>query len=295
MASVKSMKGKTIILIVLVLAAVCFGVVFYPTLQVHTGEQGRKLLWELTESQNEEGQNLFTVSFRCMDERRKVTKIVTSDDENGNVNLQVVTRGIPLLAPADPERRYYVDISDTDDMTVQKITLRTDVVLWEDGVTVDRHTALLFLYAADNSVSVQDNVDTLLGLLGVGSWLPDHTAKLQKTASGYKLTVAVSGNLVAYQDYMEKTGDYEEELEDTLKKLKKASCLLLALIDGLDEVTWDYSANGKKDSLRSDASDAAAMLGPENGGSGIKEYGKTAAGLQKLIDALSFESGVLIG
>lgn len=230
-----------------------------------------------------------------MDERRKVTKVVTSDDENGVVNLQVVTRGLPLLAPADPERRCYVDISDTDDMTVQKITLRTDVVLWEDGVTVDRYTALLFLSATDNDMSAQDNVDGILGLLGVGSWLPNHTAKLQKTASGYGLTVAVSGDLAAHEDYMENSNDYEDEPEGTLTELKKASCILLALIDELDVVTWDYSADGKRASLRFDASDAAAMLGPENGGSGIKEYGKTAAGLQRVVDALSFESGVLIG
>ena len=60
-------------------------------------------------------------------------------------------------------------------------------------------------------------------------------------------------------------------------------------------MSWQYSFSGEEGTLHLDESDAAAMLSPENGGNSIKEYGKTAAGLQRLMDQIDFESGVFIG
>ena len=108
-------------------------------------------------------------------------------------------------------------------------------------------------------------------------------SSLIETDAGYKLTVSINGDVVLY------------EKPDALKDLQKYSCILLALIDDLEEVTWNYSFNRKTETLRFEMSDAAALLGPENGGRQIKEYGRTAAGLQRLIDQTGFYSGVFIG
>ena len=87
----------------------------------------------------------------------------------------------------------------------------------------------------------------------------------------------------------------KDEDMDIPEEMKKYSCVMIALIDELEEVNWQYSFNGKTDELRFEASDAATMLDPEKGGTDIKEYGKTAVGLQRLMDQIDFESGVFIG
>ena len=269
---------KIVICIVIALIAVCAGIVLFPVLSVHTDEKANRLIWDVEESWNDEGRSFFKIAFRCVDPRRKVTKVVESYDDNGNVDLQVTTRGLPLLASADPERQYSVEVADSDNTVIKKITLRTDIVLWEDGVTVDRLTA--FMFDAVKRVSgISSKAEIILNYSGADSW--GSVGGIQATQR--KLNVAFSAEVV------------KDEEADTLEDLKKFSCLLLALIDDLDEVTWEYSFNGKTDALRFEASDAAAMLGPENGGNSIKEYGKTAAGLQRLMDRIDFESGVFIG
>ena len=130
--------------------------------------------------------------------------------------------------------------------------------------------------------------------LGVDNWVQEKTNSdgssnlgylpaLAETVSGHTLTVTFDGDVILY------------EKEDAVQQLKKISCVLITLFDDLETVTWQYSFDGQKDTLCFNISDAASMLGPENDGSRIKEYGKTAGGLQKVINAISFESGVFIG
>ena len=269
---------KIAIYIVIALIAVCTGIVLFPVLSVHTDEKANRLIWDVVESQNDEGRSFFKISFRCVDPRRKVTKVVESYDDNGTVDLQVTTRGLPLLASADPERLYSVEVADSDDTVIKKITLQTGIVLWEDGATVDRTTAFMF-DGVKRVTGISSKAEIILNYSGANSW--GSVGEIQ--VAQRRLSVAFSAEVV------------KDEEEAMLEELKKSSCLLLALIEDLDEVTWNYSFNGRKDALRFEASDAAAMLGPENGGSSIKEYGKTAACLQRLMDQIDFESGVFIG
>ncbi|MBQ6066776.1 MAG: DUF4825 domain-containing protein [Clostridia bacterium] len=268
---------KIVICIVIALIAVCAGIVLFPVLSVHTDEKANRLIWDVEESWNDEGRSFFKITFRCVDPRRKVTKVVESYDDNGNVDLQVTTRGLPLLASADPERQYSVEVADSDNTVIKKITLQTDIVLWEDGVTVDRTTAILF----DEVKRETDRFSKLQFIMecsGAAYW----------GGVGFREQSNELGVTVNLDGVKDKDMDIPEEM-------KKYSCVMIALIDELEEVNWEYSFNGKTDVLRFEASDAAAMLGPENGETDIKEYGKTAAGLQRLMDQIDFESGVFIG
>ena len=260
--------------------AVSAGVVCFPMLQVHTEEKAVSLLWDVEESQNESGQTLVRVSFRCVNTGRKVFSVKTDRDASGNVDLQVSTRGLSLIARTDPQSSYDVDIEAGGDPSVGRITLASDTVLWEDGLAVERFTALLF-EAGKNDAPQAEQIDTVCGMLGLNDWLdstPVKTiTKLISDDSPNRLTIILDGDLVRYYR------------GNVVTDLKTDSCILIALIDEIEEVLWDYTLNGKKETLRFDISDAAAMLASVSGGSDIKTYGKTAGGLQKLMTAICFD------
>ncbi len=295
-------KRIAIICIVIALAVVCAGIIFFPVLQVHEAERSGELDWELS-SRQENGRNYVDISFSCFDVRRKVTNVSTIINYDGTVYLSVTTRGLPHFASYE-EELYRIHIPDfpenySDDTSpeIKKVVLESEnesLVLWEEEVIVDRLTAEMFAIATNNKAAFDSRIDALLTCFGVNGWAPQQQnadgsyppgvcSSLTETDAGYKLSVSVNGDVVLY----EKT--------DALKELQKYSCILIALINDLEEVTWEYSFNGKSDTLRFEASDAAALLGSENGGNDIKEYGKTAAGLQRLIDQTGFYSGVFIG
>ena len=297
------MKKKRIAIICIVIALFfCAGIIFFPVLQVHEAERAGALNWELSGGQ-ENGRNYVDISFNCFDVRRKVTNVSTIINYDGTVYLSVTTRGLPHFASYEeaPYRIHIPDLPENDsDETfpeIKKVVLESkngSLILWEENVIVDRLTAEMFAIATNNKAAFDSRIDALLTCFGVNGWVPQQQnadgsyppgvcSSLTETDAGYKLSVSVNGDVVLY----EKT--------DALKELQKYSCILIALINDLEEVTWEYSFNGKSDTLRFEASDAAALLGSENGGNDIKEYGKTAAGLQRLMDRIDFESGVFIG
>lgn len=271
------MKKKTIVMLcVIALAVICAGIVFSPVLSARTDEKANRLIWDVEESWNEEDQASFKITFRCVDSKRRVSEVVKSYDANGNVDLRVTTRGLPLLASLDPQRRYSVELTDSDDVGIKKITLQTDIVLWEDGVTVDRLTAFMF-DAVKHETDYSPKVQVIMNYSGVEYWgcISDE--------QGRDLGLTINEDVV------------KGEEAAMLEELKKYSCLLLALINDVEKVTWEYSFSGKEGTLHFEESDAAAILSPENGGNSIKEYGKTAAGLQRLIDQIDYGSSVFIG
>ena len=272
------MKKKSVIIcIVIALAAICTGIVLFPVLSVHTDEKANRLIWDVVECWNDEGRAIFKVSFRCANARREIVKVEESRDKNGSVDLQVTTRGLSLLASADPERQYSVEVADSDNTVIKKITLQTDIVLWEDGVTVDRTTAILF----DEVKRETDRFSKLQFIMECSGATYWGGVGFREQSNELGVTVNLDG--------------VKDEDMDIPEEMKKYSCVMIALIDELEEVNWQYSFNGKTDELRFEASDAATMLDPEKGGTDIKEYGKTAAGLQRLMDQIDFESGVFIG
>lgn len=295
-------KGIVLICVAVALAAVWACGIFFPVLQVHEAERSGALDWEISGGQVN-GKNSVDISFSCFDVRRKVTEVSCLINDDGTACLSVTTRGIPHFASYE-EEPYRIRIPDlsgdfADDASpeIKKIVLESkndSLVLWEEEVTVDRLTAQMFAIATDNKLSPDEKVNGLLTCFGADSWAPQRknpdgsfpprfSARLAETASRYDLTVAFPGDIVLY----EKT--------DALREMRKCSCILIALIDDLDGMTWEYSFDKKKETLRFETSDAAAMLGPENGGGSIKEYGKTAGGLQKVMDAIGFEPSVFIG
>ena len=297
------MKKKAIAVIcsvaALIISTVC--IVISPMIQVHKAEKPAKLLWDVKDH-NENPEQHIELSFRCMNERRRIISHSSLFHYDGTVLLTISTRGIPLFFPYADES-YDISLSpgefgfDDSERTIRKIVLISDddeLVLWEEEVIVDRLTAQMFAIATNDKVTLDGRIDALLTCFGVDGWAPQQKdadgsypsgfgSRLTETDAGYKLEVAINGDVVLY------------EKPDALKELQKYSCILIALIDDLDEVTWNYSFNGKTETLRFETSDAVAMLGPENGGRQIKEYGRTAGGLQKVMNAIDFLPSVFIG
>lgn len=297
------MKKKRIAIICIVIALFfCAGIIFFPVLQVHEAERAGALDWELSGGQ-ENGRNYVDISFSCFDVRRKVTNVSTLINYDGTVYLSVTTRGLPHFASYEeaPYRIHIPDLPENDsDETypeIKKVVLESEngsLVLWEENVIVDRLTAEMFAIATNDKVMLDSRIDALLTCFGVDGWAPQQKntdgsyppgfgSSLIETEAGYKLTVSINGDVVLY------------EKPDALKELQKYSCILIALIDDLEEVHWEYSFNGKTETLRFETSDAAALLGPENGGRQIKEYGRTAGGLQRVMNAIDFFPSVFIG
>ncbi len=294
-------KRITVICVVIGLAAVCSGSILFPVLQVHEAERAGALDWELSGGQVN-GKNFVDISFRCLDVRRNVTEVSCLINNDGTVSLSVATRGLPHFASHE-EEPYRIRIPDLSEgyqadtlPEIKKIVLESEndsLVLWEDEVTVDRLTAQMFAVVTNDKATLDCRIDALLTCFGVHGWgaqqmntdgsnPPGFGSRLTETDAGHKLTVSINGDVVLY------------EKSDALKELQKYSCILIALIDDLDEVTWNYSFGEIEDLLHFGASDADAFLGSEDSGIDLKEYGKTASGLQRLMDQIDFAPDVFI-
>lgn len=150
------------------------------------------------------------------------------------------------------------------------------------GLAISRQANALFEarhpYLGDASANGK-----LLGILSGNGYMPKavYTTELETSGRPYVLRVV-----------------YEDPLSDDRKlerTMMRASALLLALTDNLDEVQWQFPLkDAGEETLMTRYWDESSLPFLEDGSS-IKEYGSSAGRVQELLDLLQAEDISVIG
>lgn len=282
------MKKKTIVMIcVIAFAVICAGIVFFPVLRTEKVEEAGRLHYSVsfTEDRKTGQYSDFYIVLYSTFGRKKISNASYTVDPDGTVSLSVTERGIPLFFPKNDDG-YHIAIpgvldEDTANAApgIRRIVLNTEkenVVIWEDGETIDLWTSHLFNKMTENVANAQSLAETILVMLNADR------LTLEDPQEGLPFLVTFPA------DRREITVDYNPEIvafesqKDLLQEWKMDSCYLLALLDGLEKVNWQYSFAGKRDAFSFSAAQASEELGQD-----VKSYGKTAGALQKLTDLRS--------
>ena len=143
------------------------------------------------------------------------------------------------------------------------------LILWDSGTAISTRTAQL--YAAKNPyVGDMPANSRIAAILGIGNAFGSFTNELQTKTEPYGWTLLLETPLTA------------ETEAAACETMRADSCVLLATIENLGSVSWQYeTADGTK-TLTVTADDATAYAGKD-----IKQCGESAAALQALMQKLS--------
>ena len=142
------------------------------------------------------------------------------------------------------------------------------LVIWESGRPVARRAAEVYdtvtPYVGDISA-----IDGVAGALRIGEEIGGYTNELHTAAEPYGWSLVMNEAVAAARE----TAVYE--------KMKADSCVMIAAIENLGFVTWEYETEAGKQELTVTAEDASALAGRD-----IKECAETAADMQELMQRL---------
>lgn len=141
-----------------------------------------------------------------------------------------------------------------------------DRIIWEHGESIAPKVAKLYEtrhpYIGDMSANSKTGKE-----LGIGKYIGNYTNELQTTEEPY------GWKLIGEQDYS------SENCEKIKTQMHSYASVLIATIDNLGYVTYEYTVEGKSCTLTVTEQDADTLAGQS-----VKEMGKTAGGLQRLMN-----------
>lgn len=187
---------------------------------------------------------------------------VTFSEKNGVVDITV------YFAP-----KCFINSMTFDDEYTAKNNIKevrvNGLVKWENGVSISETAAEL--YSLKNPYVGDIVADTkIAGALGVANHFGGFSNKLHTAAEPYGWTLVFDDAFSSYN---------EEEVQ---KIMLHDSCVLIALIENLDYVTWEYTAEGEHKEYTVTSEHATNFAGKN-----IKEFSSSAVELQTLFDKLN--------
>lgn len=185
----------------------------------------------------------------------------SASEEDGVVCLEVRS----VLPVFRRSGSFHVDY--TAQSEIRQIVTADGRVLWEEGVTVSRYASDIFA-AKTPYLGDAPAVSALLETIGLRDRLGlDYRMELQTAREPFGLTL--------HSEEPVKSTSPEEAME-------KYACLILACVDNLGYVTFDYvTPEGLKATLTYTLEDAARDTGKE-----IKAWPESEKGLQDLLNQL---------
>ena len=158
------------------------------------------------------------------------------------------------------------------DGKVQTVLLGGQII-WEHGTLIEPKTAALF--AAKNPyVGNMSANNQLAQIIGISSQFGSYHNELQTTTAPYGWTIVLEEPLMAEcRDRL--SPPYRQMMQDD-------SYILLALVENLDAVTWQYCDADGAQTYTVTARDASKALGQD-----IKSFGSSPSALQKLTAELN--------
>ncbi len=201
----------------------------------------------------------------CADSARAITQVYYSyNEEDGVVTLRF--KGV-LASIFHANSDFNVLFSPTRPIRQVRVGER---IYWDDGEEIGKTVSDLFQTRHDYVGDMPANGRTAVAI-GVYEMFGPYENELQTSARPYRLTITLQNDIPKNQrDYLE-------------HDMRKASCLMLALIANLDEVRFAYTVDGIPTHRTVTAEDASALLGWD-----IKDCGKSAKLLQELTTSVPY-------
>ena len=187
-------------------------------------------------------------------------KAASYEQENGIVTLQLKAS----LLSFDKSSDFTFEYTLTD--TIDEVRIE-DRIIWSKGADISALTSSLYQaknpYVGDMSANHK-----LMQLLNMEAVLGHFTNELQTKQEPYGWTMSMS------EDY---TAEQQTQME---RKMRSCACVLLATIDNLSSITYQYTVDGKETSMVISAKYASGIAGE---GIPIKKYAESPKGLQRLL------------
>ncbi len=204
-----------------------------------------------------------TVEMKAASETQRIARVVFTTDGKA-VNAKVYTT--PKLFFKNDKKEY----SFTSDSDVKRVTAG-EAVLWEKGIDISPKASELYNaknpYIGDMSANGQ-----IAYILGLGHQFGSYTNKLVTDKTPYGWILKIEEPIKASKKVL------SEEL------MRADSFVLLAVIENMDYVEWEYSTPDGPKSFKFTKEEAKEYCGKD-----IKEFSKSPSDIQILLDMLGIE------
>ncbi len=183
---------------------------------------------------------------------------VTVSDSNGVVQIQVYTALKTFFNQGEFSQTYSAD------STITQVRVG-DWIIWEDGVEISPKAAQLFSAKNPYIGDMSSNAE-IASILNIGGQFGAYTNELQTSREPYGWTLHLEMPIQA------------ENVKLEQQNMAQNSYAMLAAIDNLSYVTWEYQTEMGKQEYTVTAEDATAFAGQN-----IKQYSQSAASMEELI------------
>lgn len=187
---------------------------------------------------------------------------VEFSEVDGTVSVQVFS------CPRSPFGKQVFQSRYTASETVKTVKMGK-YVIWEDGMQISEYAATLLEAYNPYVGNMPANAD-LATLRNFSDKYGKITSSLVTSSEPYGWNVEVEREI--------KSGE-EETIQNNMME---DSCILLATIENLDYMNWIYIVQGEKKEFKVTVEDADHYVGVS-----VKEVGKSASGIQNLLDKLN--------
>lgn len=141
-----------------------------------------------------------------------------------------------------------------------------DRILWEEGEEISSRVSDVYNTKHPYVGNASENGQTAMAL-GMPQYLGSYTIELQTKEEPYEWKFCMEKNIITYQQSQQEA------------MMKSYACVLLAMVDNLSVVSYEYYVDGEMKILSVTLEDASVFAGLD-----VKEHGKSAAALQKLME-----------
>lgn len=191
---------------------------------------------------------------------------VRFDNEDGIVHVTVLA----TKRSSFHKNNFYANYDSTN--VISQIWLG-DRILWDNGDNISEDVAKLYNTKHPYIGNMPENGDSALAL-GIWKDIGNYTNELQTKEEPY------GWKLIGEQDYALES---RTKIETQMKAYASA---LIAVIDNLGYVTFEYTVDGEKCLLTFTEQDADTLAGQS-----VREIAKTPCGLQELMKILNLSDG----
>lgn len=200
-----------------------------------------------------------------------VASIDISETEDGVLELQL--RAAPRLPFDNTNNLFEAGYAGSSDI---KEIRCGDIIIWQDGVQISRYVSQLYENRNPYIGDMPANAE-IAEILGTYNYLGIYTNELQTSQEPYGWTVRLESKI---------DGDDEDHARAIMNY---ESCMMLALIENLGSVTWEYSDSSGQQSYTVDCAAANELSGCD-----VKQCFNSISDLQRLYNTFGWKCGIPI-
>ena len=258
-------KHRLNLMLVVIILAAFFAVVYYhQTYQIGEEMSVDEIDYSLQWNSNDSQLNILG-NFKNIN--RGYTRLVGEEDEDGITHLAIYSSPVGSRHP-NQFVAGYSKVNAADQVWLG------DTIIWDQGENISQLTSDLY-QAKTPYVGDAPAVGNLSKILGIGNQFGSYNMTLETAGQPYDCR------------YIIKYPMKGEKKEKALEQMKKDACVMLALVDNLDSVSWEYMMtaedNNGVETLKVTEEEATAYMGKN-----IKTYGESPKALQEMLTQLDF-------